>query len=75
MDRVFYNDTTIVNFLGMLVVAYPSMGLIVRQDWLDDLNLGKAIDITTYDKMEEVLTAFKQPTQHASPYGYTTLSK
>jgi putative aldouronate transport system substrate-binding protein len=59
MDRVFYNDTTIVNFLGMLVEPTPSMGLIVRQDWLDDLNLGKAIDITTYDKMEEVLTAFK----------------
>jgi putative aldouronate transport system substrate-binding protein len=59
IDKVFYNKTTIAGFYGMLVEPTPSMGLIIRQDWLDSLGLGKAIDITTYDELTEAMTAFK----------------
>lgn len=59
MDKVFYDKNTVPGFLGMLIEPSPSMGLFIRQDWLDSLGLGDAIDITTYDELTEAMTAFK----------------
>jgi len=67
MDQIFYDDKTIVSLLGMLVEPAPGTGHVVRQDWLDELGLGKAIDITTYDELTEVLTAFKTADQSRYP--------
>jgi putative aldouronate transport system substrate-binding protein len=59
MDRVYYDDQTMVSMTGMIVEPAPGMGLVVRQDWMDDLGLGKAADITTYDELTDLLTAYK----------------
>ncbi len=37
----------------------PQMGLYARQDWLDELGLGKSDEIRTFDQLTGVLEAFK----------------
>ncbi len=53
------DDTTWPAMYGMVVDPMPAMGYMLRQDWLDDLGLGKAIDVVTLDDWHNVLTAFK----------------
>ena len=59
MNTVFYDKDTIASMAGMLVEPAPGMGLFLRQDWMDKLGLGKAIDVTTYDEFHKCLVAFK----------------
>ena len=59
MDRIFYDKETIASLPGMLVEPAPSMGYFLRQDWMDKLGLGKAIDVKTYDRFHEVMVAMK----------------
>ncbi len=53
------DDVTWPAMYGMLVEPAPGSGYMLRQDWMDDLNLGKAEDIKTFDQWHDVLTAFK----------------
>ena len=59
MDRIFYDKETIISLPGFLVEPAPSMGYFLRQDWMDKLGLGKAIDVHTYDQLHNCLVAFK----------------
>ncbi len=44
---------------GMLIDPMPGMGYMFREDWMEELGLGKAIDVETVDEWYEVLKAFK----------------
>jgi putative aldouronate transport system substrate-binding protein len=44
---------------GLYETPLTSTGYFLRQDWLDELDLGKASDLVTFDDLYEVLTAFK----------------
>jgi len=57
--RVFYDDTTIPALYGMVTKPCAAQGYFLRQDWMDKLGLGNAIDVKTYDQLHEVLTAMK----------------
>ena len=59
MGRVFYDKTTIPVLYGMVCDPCPAMGYYLRQDWLDELNMGKAEDYKTYDDVYKAVTAFK----------------
>ena len=59
MDRIFYDKETIISLPGYLVEPAPSMGYFLRQDWMDKLGLGNAIDVKTYDRFHEVIVAMK----------------
>lgn len=48
--------------------AKPSTGLVIRQDWLDDLGLDTPV---TLDDMHDVLTAFKDEKGAVEPLGMT----
>ncbi|MDD6188504.1 MAG: hypothetical protein PUB32_02855 [Clostridiales bacterium] len=53
------DDTTWPTMYGMLVDPAPGSGYMLRQDIMDDLNLGAAADVKTFDQWHDVLTAFK----------------
>ena len=53
------DDTTWPAMYGMVVDPMPAMGYMLRQDWMDDWGLGKAIDVVTIEDWHNVLTAFK----------------
>ncbi len=59
MPLVFYHDTHIVTLWGMVIDPVPSMGYVLRQDWLDEMGLGSSRDVTTFDKLHDVLVAMK----------------
>ena len=59
MGKVFYDKTTIPALYGLVCDPCSAMGYFLRQDWMDDLGLGKAEDIKTYDQVHDVVTAFK----------------
>ena len=53
------DDTTWPAMYGMLIEPAPGSGYMLRQDIMDDLGLGKAEDVKTFDQWHDVLTAFK----------------
>ena len=57
--RLFYDEETIPSLLGMVHDPCPAQGYMLRQDWMDQLDLGNAIDVTTYDELYTVLAAMK----------------
>ena len=59
LDTAFYKDDTVVAIYGLYETPLNSTGYFLRQDWLDDLDLGKASDLKTYDDLYEILKAFK----------------
>ncbi len=53
------DDVTWPVMYGMVVDPMPAMGYMLRQDWMDDLGLGNAMDVVTLDDWHEVLVAFQ----------------
>ena len=53
------DDTTWPAIYGINRDPMAAIGYMLRQDWMDDLGLGKAIDVKTLDDWHNVLTAFK----------------
>ncbi len=53
------DDTTWPAMYGLVVEPMAAIGYMLRQDWLDDLDLGAAIDVKTLDQWHDVLTRFK----------------
>ncbi len=53
------DDTTWPAMYGMLIDPAPGSGYMLRQDIMDDLGLGKAEDVKTFDQWYNVLTAMK----------------
>jgi len=51
--------TTWPAMYGMLIDPAPGSGYMLRQDIMDDLGLGLAKDVKTFDQWHDVLTAFK----------------
>jgi putative aldouronate transport system substrate-binding protein len=56
-QTVFHEDNLIASITGMLVEPAPGTGYWLRQDYLDELGLGKASDITTFDELHDALAA------------------
>ena len=59
MGKVFYDETTIPALYGLVCDPCSAMGYFLRQDWLDELGMGKAEDYKTYDQVHQAVTAFK----------------
>ena len=57
--KLFYDNTTIPTLYGLVCNPCSAMGYFLRQDWLDALGMGKAIDYTTYEDVHKAVTAFK----------------
>ena len=53
------DDTTWPAMYGLVKSPMAAIGYMLRQDWMDDLGLGNAIDVKTLDQWHNVLTAFK----------------
>ena len=53
------DDTTWPSMWGMLIDPAPGSGYMLRQDIMDDLNLGAAADVKTFDQWHDVLAAMK----------------
>ena len=53
------DDTTWPTMYGMLIDPAPGSGYMLREDIMDDLGLGLAKDIKTFDQWHDVLAAFK----------------
>jgi putative aldouronate transport system substrate-binding protein len=56
---VFYKDDVWVSMYGLYETPIQNTGYMLRQDFMDELNLGNAHDVKTYDQLHEILTAFK----------------
>lgn len=59
LNSLFYKKTRLITLYGLVIDPVPSMGAALRQDWLDKLDMGSAADVTTFDKLHEVLVAMK----------------
>ena len=59
MGKVFYDKTTIPALYGLVCDPCSAMGYFLRQDWLDELGMGKAEDYKTYEQVHDAVTAFK----------------
>ena len=59
MPMVFYNKEHIVTLWGMVIDPVPSMGYVLRQDWLNEMGMGRAQDVKTFDQLHDVLVAMK----------------
>ena len=57
--KAFYDPETITTIYGMVHDPVPAEGYMLRQDWLDEMGMGDAIDVVTYDQLEQVLYAMK----------------
>lgn len=55
----FYHKEHIVTLWGLVIGPVPSMGYVLRQDWLDEMDMGQSRDVKTYDQLHDVLTAMK----------------
>ena len=53
------DDTTWPSMWGMLIDPAPGSGYMLRQDIMDELGLGAAKDVKTFDQWHDVLAAFK----------------
>ncbi len=59
LGSVFYDDTTWVTMYSFYKKAAQGTGYMVRQDFMNKLNLGSATDIQTYEQFADVLRAMK----------------
>ena len=59
LPYIYLDDTHMACMYGRYDEVTPQMGFYVRQDWLDQLGLGKAEDIKTYDRITEICEAFQ----------------
>jgi putative aldouronate transport system substrate-binding protein len=59
MDQVFYKDDVWVSMSGFYETPLLNTGYMLRQDFMDELGLGNAHDVKTYDQFHEILMAFK----------------
>ena len=59
MNTMFYKKSHLVTLYGLVMDPVPSMGYVLRGDWMDTLGLGSSLDVETFDDMHEILTAFK----------------
>jgi putative aldouronate transport system substrate-binding protein len=57
-DTAFYKDNLWVYMCGLYSTPILNTGFMLRQDFMNDLGLGSAHDIVTYDQFHEVLKAF-----------------
>jgi putative aldouronate transport system substrate-binding protein len=56
---VFYKPEVWISMAGLFETPIQNTGYMLRQDFLDELNLGNAHDVKTYDQLHDILTAFK----------------
>ena len=56
---VFYKDDVWIGMYGFFRTPIQNTGYMLRQDFMDELGLGNAHDIKTYDQLHDILTAFK----------------
>jgi putative aldouronate transport system substrate-binding protein len=59
MDTVFYKENVWVTMYGLFETPIQNTGYMLRQDIMDELGLGSAHDVKTYDQVYEILKAFK----------------
>ena len=59
LAKLYYDDETIPTLYGLVMDPCPAMGYFLRQDWMDKLGLGQAVDVKTYDQFHKVMLAFK----------------
>ena len=59
IPKLFYDSETIPALYGMVINPAPAMGYFLRQDWMDEMGMGQAGDVKTYDQLYAVLTAMK----------------
>ncbi len=59
LDSAFYDEGEVVSIYGLYSTPLSATGYFLRQDWMDDLNLGRAQDLVTFDELHGVLTSFK----------------
>ena len=56
---VFYKPEVWVSMSGLFQTPIQNTGYMLRQDFMDELGLGNAHDVKTYDQLHDILTAFK----------------
>jgi putative aldouronate transport system substrate-binding protein len=56
---VFYKPDVWVSMSGLFKTPIQNTGYMLRQDFMDELGLGSAHDVKTYDQLHEILKAFK----------------
>jgi putative aldouronate transport system substrate-binding protein len=59
MDTVFYKDDVWITMYGLFETPIQNTGYMLRQDFMDELGLGDAHEVKTYDQVHEILKAFK----------------
>jgi putative aldouronate transport system substrate-binding protein len=59
MDTVFYKKDVWVSMSGLFETPIQNTGYMLRQDFMDELGLGDAHEVKTYDQVHEILKAFK----------------
>ena len=59
LNVLFYKKSHLTTLYGLVMTPVPTMGYVVRQDWMDTLGLGSSLDIETWDQMHDIMTAFK----------------
>ena len=59
LNTLFYKKSHLTTLYGLVINPVPTMGYVVRGDWLDTLGLGSSLDIETWDQMHDIMTAFK----------------
>lgn len=59
MSSAFYSDDIWISMVGFSENPLINTGYFLRQDFMDELNLGSAHDVKTFDQLYEILKAFK----------------
>ena len=59
LNTLFYKKSHLTTLYGLVMTPVPTMGYVVRGDWMDTLGLGSSLDIETWDQMHDIMTAFK----------------
>jgi putative aldouronate transport system substrate-binding protein len=59
MDTAFYDEDVWISMVGFYETPLLNTGYMLRQDFMDELGLGNAHNVKTYDQLHEILTAFK----------------
>lgn len=57
-SRIFYKENIIPTFYGLYADPIPAQGMMCRKDWADELGIDVA-NVTTYDKLHELLLGYK----------------
>ena len=59
LNTLIYKKSHLITLYGLVINPVPTMGYVVRGDWMDTLGLGSSLDIETWDQMHDIMTAFK----------------